>query len=67
MIRAKTERPAGNRMMVLSFLAALMAVGLMLTVKPAHANTTFTVTSTSDSTGGSLRAAISNASDQQCQ
>ena len=63
MIPAKTERSAGNRMMVLSFLAALMAVGLMLIVKPAHANTTFTVTSTSDFTGGSLRAAISNANN----
>jgi hypothetical protein len=63
MIRAKTERSAGKRMMVLSLLVALMAVGLMLTAKPAHADTTFTVTSTSDFTGGSLRAAISNANN----
>jgi hypothetical protein len=67
MIRAKTERSAGNRMMVLSLLVALMAVGLMLTAKPAHA-TTFTVDSSVDggngicSVGGcTLREAIVNA------
>jgi CSLREA domain-containing protein len=69
MIRAKTERSAGNRMMVLGFLVALMAVGLMLTAKPAHA-TTFTVDSSVDggngicSVGGcTLREAIVNANN----
>jgi CSLREA domain-containing protein len=69
MIRAKTERPARNRMMVVGLLAVLMAVGLMLTAKPAHA-TTFTVDSSVDggngicSVGGcTLREAIVNANN----
>jgi hypothetical protein len=51
MIRAKTESPARNRMMVVGLLVALMAVGMMLTAKPAHAATTFTVNNTTDFTG----------------
>src|SRR5687767_3231101 len=63
MIRAKTERSTWRRSLVLAFVpAALMAVGIMLMAKPAHA-TTFTVTSTSDFTGGGLRAAINNANN----
>jgi trimeric autotransporter adhesin len=62
MILLKTESAAGNWIMVLALLATLLLLGLMLTAKPAHA-TTFTVTNTSDSTGGSLRAAINNANN----
>jgi CSLREA domain-containing protein len=69
MIRAKTERPARNRMMVVGLLAVLMTVGLMLTAKPAHA-VTFTVDSSVDggngicSVGGcTLREAIVNANN----
>jgi CSLREA domain-containing protein len=51
MIRAKTDRSAGKRTMVVSLLVALMAVGLMLTAKPAHA-VTFTVNTTSDTGSG---------------
>ena len=51
MIRAKTERPAGKWMMVLSLLVALMAVGPMLTAKPAQA-LIFTVNTTSDTGAG---------------
>jgi Right handed beta helix region len=58
MIRAKTEVPAGSKALALGLLvAALMALSLMLTAKPAHAGT-FTVTNTNDSGTGSLRQAI---------
>jgi hypothetical protein len=58
MIRAKMERSTWSRSLVLAFvLAALMAAGLMLMAKPAHANT-FSVTNTNDSGQGSLRQAI---------
>ena len=64
MIRAKTERLAGNRALVLGFvLAALMAASLMLTAKPAHA-ADFTVTNTNDSGQGSLRQAIEDANSR---
>ncbi len=59
MIRAKIQRPTGSR--VLGFvLAALIAAGLMLAAKPAHADD-FTVTNTNDSGNGSLRKAIEDA------
>jgi CSLREA domain-containing protein len=50
MIRAKMEGPLGSRAVVLGLLvAALMVASLMLYAKPAHADTTFTVTRTDDS------------------
>jgi hypothetical protein len=63
MIRAKTKRFAGNRMMVVGLLAALMAVGLMLSARPAHATTTFTVNNTSDFTGDGTCAGNCNLRD----
>jgi hypothetical protein len=60
MTAPKTETPARNRMMGVGLLAVLMTVGLMLTAKPAHANT-FTVTNPNDSGTGSLRQAILDA------
>jgi trimeric autotransporter adhesin len=63
MIGAKMERSTWSRSLVLAFvLATLIAASLMLLAKPAHA-TTFTVTTTSDFTGGGLRAAINNANN----
>ncbi len=65
MIRAKTERPAGSKARVLSFmLAALIAASLMLDAKPAHA-ADITVTNTNDSGAGSLRQAIEDANASQ--
>ena len=43
-------------------LAALMA-SLLLTIQPAHASATFTVTNTNDSGAGSLRQAINDANN----
>jgi CSLREA domain-containing protein len=49
MIRVKMERLVVSRVLILGFLlAALMAASLMLTSKPAQADTTFTVTRTDD-------------------
>ncbi len=62
MLRAKTDRSAGNRVLVVGLLAVLITVGLMLSAKPAHAKT-FTVTTTSDSGAGSLRQAILDTND----
>ena len=42
-------------------LAALMAAAMLLAAKPAHAQSTFTVTNTNDSGAGSLRQAIRDA------
>jgi hypothetical protein len=63
MIGAKMERSTWSRTLGLAFvLATLIAAGLMLMAKPAHA-TTFIVTTTADFTGGGLRAAINNANN----
>jgi trimeric autotransporter adhesin len=62
MIRAKTDRSAGNRILVVGLLAVLMmGAGLVLMASSAHAATTFTVTTTSDSGAGSLRQSILDA------
>jgi CSLREA domain-containing protein len=72
MIGAKTYRSAGNRMIVVGLLAALMmSAGLVLVASsPAHADTTFTVDSTVDGGNGicsapgcTLREAILNANN----
>jgi hypothetical protein len=62
MIRAKIEETLGHKARALGLLAAalLVAASLMLTAKPAHADT-FTVTNTNDSGNGSLRKAIEDA------
>ena len=61
MIRAKTEGKRVHKVWAIGLVvAALMALGLMLDAKPAHANT-FTVTNTNDSGTGSLRKAILDA------
>lgn len=61
MIRAKIEIPTGSRALPLGLLmAALMALSLLLTARPAYADT-FTVTNTNDSGNGSLRKAIEDA------
>jgi trimeric autotransporter adhesin len=58
MLRAKIEAPAGSRVLVLGFMmAALMAASLLVSSKPAHADT-FTVANTNNSGTGSLRQAI---------
>jgi hypothetical protein len=64
MIRAKRERSAGSKTLALGLLAAVMAVSLILTARPAHADT-FTVTNALDSGGGSLRQAIIDANNNQ--
>ena len=49
MIQVRIERPAGSKKAVaLGFVLALVIAGLLLSAKPAHAATTFTVNSTSD-------------------
>ena len=61
MIRAKIEGPLVQKVLATSLLvAALLAASLLLTAKPAHANT-FSVTNTNDSGNGSLRKAILDA------
>src|SRR3712207_1780618 len=58
MVQTRADRTVGSRTLVLGFvLAALMASSLMLTARPAHADT-FTVTNALNSGPGSLRQAI---------
>jgi hypothetical protein len=65
MIRAKIERPMGSRALVLGFvLAALMAVSIRLTARPAHADD-FTVTNALEAGAGSLRQAIEDANNNK--
>jgi hypothetical protein len=47
MIQAMTQRLAESKALALGLLlAALLAASLMLTPKPAHAETTFTINNT---------------------
>ncbi len=49
MIRTRTQRSAGGRVLqICLLLAAIVALGLMLAARPAHAVSTFTVDSTAD-------------------
>ena len=63
MIQANTQRTAGTGVLisVLLLAALLMTAGLMLAASPARAQTTFTVTTTSDAGAGSLRQSIVDA------
>jgi CSLREA domain-containing protein len=71
MIRARTERPAGTKALVLGLLlVAFIVLSLMLAAKPARASTTFTVNNTVDpgngtcsASGCSLREAITAANN----
>jgi trimeric autotransporter adhesin len=63
MIRAKTDVQARSKALAIGLvLAALMALSLMGTAKPAHARD-FTVINTNDSGAGSLRQAITDANN----
>lgn len=55
------ERPLASKTLAFGLVATLMALTLLLAVRPAHANT-FTVNNTNDSGAGSLRQAITDAS-----
>ena len=62
MMQLTQKKVAGSRTLVLGvLLAALMAAAMLLAAKPAHAQSTFTVSNTNDSGAGSLRQAILDA------
>lgn len=61
-LRARMGRPALGRVFALGLvLAAMVAAGLLLASRPAHA-AEFTVTNANDTGAGSLRQAILDAS-----